>query len=252
MTEVFQRPGALARAAGVAYLLIIVLALFNEMWVRGTVIVRGDAAATAAKIVANETFYRAGGAGVLINLACDVIVAVLLYELLKPLGRTTSLLAASFRLVMAAMLGINLLHHFAPLSLLGGAAHLKAFETAQLQAMAYASLRTYTQGFNLALGFFGIHCIFLGLLLRKAQFLPRIFGPLMVIAGAGYLLNTLATLVAPTLAGPLYPWILLPAVPAEFGLTGWLLIFGVNERRWYAQAGAAGLIPAATTNQQPQ
>jgi hypothetical protein len=37
----------------------------------------------------------------------------------------------------------------------------------------------------------------------------------------------------------LFPWILLPALPAEGGLTLWLLIMGVNVEKWRAQAAAA-------------
>ena len=57
----------------------------------------------------------------LIYLLCDTAVALILYELLKPVSRSLSLLASFFRLAMVAILGANLLNLFAPLVLLTGA-----------------------------------------------------------------------------------------------------------------------------------
>src|ERR1035441_9573684 len=42
-------------------------------------------------------------------LTCDLCVALLLYELLKPVGRNLSLLAAFFRVVFVAIAGANVL-----------------------------------------------------------------------------------------------------------------------------------------------
>jgi hypothetical protein len=48
------------------------------------------------------------------------------------------------------------------------------------------------------------------------------------------------TLLAPPLAGYLYPWYLAPDVIGEPVLMLWLLIVGLNPRRWRQQAGAPG------------
>jgi hypothetical protein len=47
-------------------------------------------------------------------------------------------------------------------------------------------------------------------------------------------------LLAPPLAGYLYPWYLAPDVIGEPVLMLWLLIVGLNPRRWRQQAGAPG------------
>lgn len=50
----------LARIAGLLYLVIIVTGLFAEVFVRQTLMVSGDAMATARNIQASEMLYRWG------------------------------------------------------------------------------------------------------------------------------------------------------------------------------------------------
>ena len=52
-----------ARAAGVLYLIIIIAGIFAEFFVRQSLIVPGDATATANNIMASEGLFRAGIAG---------------------------------------------------------------------------------------------------------------------------------------------------------------------------------------------
>jgi hypothetical protein len=100
-------PRLKARIAGALWLIIIVAAAFAEFYVRGRIVVDGDASATATNILAHETLYRLGAAAALIYLLCDIVVALILYELLKPVSRSLSLLASVFRLAMVGVLASN-------------------------------------------------------------------------------------------------------------------------------------------------
>ena len=228
-----------ARIAGVLYLVIIVAAAFAEIFVRGRLVVSGDAAATATNILAHEQLYRLGGAADLIAFACDAAVALIFYELLKPVSGSLSLLAAFFRLMHVAIVAVNSVNHFAPLVLLGSAHFLTAFKTDQLQALALVSLRLHAQGYNIGLVFFGFHCLLIGYLICRSSFLPRILGALMAVAGACYLTNSFANFFSPAFAAHLYPYILLPGGVGELSLCLWLLVTGVNVQRWKEQASAA-------------
>ena len=228
---------AKARIAGLAYLIIFLAAPFAEMVVRGAAIVRGDAAATAANILAQEGLWRLAFAAELVNAACDTIVAILLYDLLRPSGRTVSLLAAAFRLVLVAIAAVKVLLHMTPLYLLSGADYMAAFSREQLEALSYVSLRLHGEAYDVALFFFGVHCLLIGWLIARATYLPRIIGWLLVLAGLCYLVNSMASALAPEFSRTLFPWILLPALPAEGGLALWLAIMGVNAAKWRAQAG---------------
>ena len=67
-------------------------------------------------------------------------MALIFYELLKPVSVSLSLLAAFFRLMHVVIVAVNTIDHFASLVLLGGAHLLTAFQKGQLQAMALVSL----------------------------------------------------------------------------------------------------------------
>ena len=87
-----------ARFAGVLYLLITVFAIIAHFYMPAQIIVDGDAAATAQNIVNNEILFRVGGVGSeLIILLTEIILAIVLYVLLKPVNKTLSLLAAVSR-----------------------------------------------------------------------------------------------------------------------------------------------------------
>jgi hypothetical protein len=67
--------------------------------------------------------------------------------------------------------------------------------------------------------------------------LPRILGVLLVIGGVGYVIFSLAQMLAPAFAARLlFPWIMLPAFPAELGLALWLLVKGVDVPKWEERA----------------
>src|SRR5688572_32906437 len=85
-----------ARAAGVAILLSIVFGAIGEAWIPGIIVVRGDAAATAANIVGRPTLFRLGFAAYLVEGICDIALTVLFYVLLRPVNRNLALISAFF------------------------------------------------------------------------------------------------------------------------------------------------------------
>ena len=229
------RPGA--RAAGAFYLITIVAGVFAEVFVRGALAVRDDAAATAANILAHEPLYRFGLAADLVMLACYTAVTLLFYDLFRPAGRSLSLLAAFFSLVGIAVLAANSLNHLAPLVFLGGARYLSAFETAQLQALALMSLRMHASGYTVSGVFFGTYCLLIGYLVFRSGFLPRILGVLMAVGGLSYLTTSFMVFLSPALAARLPDVTVLGGI-AELSLTLWLIAMGVNAPKWEEKAGA--------------
>lgn len=228
-------PQSKARAAGVFWLLTFLTSTF-AMFVGVRLVVSGDAAATAANLLAHESLFRSGTAAILISTACYVAVTLLVYELLKPVNRTVSLLAAFFSLVGCAVGAIGCLFDLVPFVLLRGGQYLSVFTVEQLQALALMFLKVRVQANdNIGLVFFGLHCLLVGYLILRSTFLPRVVGALMVLAGLGWL-----TFLAPPVAKSLSPYIMLPGALGELSLTVWLLLKGVNVQRWKEQAGAAG------------
>jgi len=233
-------PRLKARIAGVLCLLDGVAAPFAEFFVRAKLVVYGDAAATATNILAHEPLYRMGASAWLIALTCDAAVALIFYDLFKPVSKSLSLLAAFFRLMFVAVMAANSLNYFAPLILLGGASSLTAFKTDQLQALTLVSHRLFNTGYDISMVFWGFHIILIGWLIFRSAFLPRILGALLAIGALCYLTNSFADFLAPTFGDALGIYIIVTGAAAELLLTLWLLVMGVDAQRWKEQASAAG------------
>lgn len=231
-------PQLYARLAGVLYLYIIVAGIFAEMFVRAKLVVSGDADATAGKIIANEFLFRLGFSGELLHLAFDVVVAVILYALLKPIDRNIALLAAFMRLACDIVLAVASLSHLAALKLLAEADYLKAFTADQLHALALLVLKLHGDGYAISLVFFGFACLSLGYLIYRSGFLPRTLGVLMAIAGVCYLVDSFSHFLSPAFAAALFPGIFFPMFVAELALALWLTVRGVKVVIWDEKAKA--------------
>jgi hypothetical protein len=223
-------PRRLARAAAIWYLLEFVTGGF-ALSVVVKLTTAGDAAATAAKIVANPALFQLGVAANLAQFVCYVAVTGLLYFLFKPVNARLSLLAAFFSLVGCTVGAVSCLFELAPLTVLGGAPYLKMFTAEQLQSLALVFLNLYRQLFNMSFVFFGCYCLLIGYLILRSTFLPRFLGGGMIIAGLGWL-----TYLWPPLTHLVSPYIVAVGL-GEMALVAWLLVAGVNAERWKEQAG---------------
>ncbi len=217
---------------GALYLFIITAGVYGEVIVRSNLIVAGNAAATAQKIMASELLFRSGIAGDLLMHVCDLPLTVIFYVLLKPVNKDLSLLAALFGLIQTAILCANKLNLVAVALLLGNANCVKAFEPQKLQALASLSLELHEYGFAIGLIFFGFGCLVAGYLIYQSGYFPRALGVLQAIAGLCYLINSFALLLAPAIADKMFPAILLPAFVGELSTALWLLVKGVNVSKW--------------------
>jgi hypothetical protein len=217
-----------ARIAGVLYLIIIVLGLFSEVVVRSSVIVPGDAAATAGNLTSSEFLFRVGVVSDLVVFLSDVAVAVLLYVLLRPVSKTLSLVAAGLRLTGTAIYGVNLLNQLAALILLTDAGYLTSFDAGQVQGLALFFLDLQGHGYDLGLVFFGFHCLALGYLLVKSNLFPSGLGVLMVFAFLGYVIGSGTRFLFPDYVDAIAVVYVGPLV-GELALCLWLIVKGV---RW--------------------
>ena len=220
-----------ARMGGFCWLMCFLTSIY-PLILSTQLMVPGDAAATAASLLAHETLFRSGTAALLISTAFYIAATLFIYEVLKPVNRSLSLLAAFFSLVGCAVGALSCLFDFVPFIVLKGAPSLSVFTTEQLQALSYMFLVVRARANDIGLVFFGLHCLGIGYLILRSTFLPRIMGALMVVAGFGWL-----TFLSPPLAQSLAPFNMLPGAVGELSLTFWLLVKGVNVQRWNEQAG---------------
>jgi hypothetical protein len=219
---------AIARTAGVLYLVIIASGLFSELFVRFRLIANGDVATTADNILSSVSLFRVGFAADTIMLLSDVAIAILLYVFLKPVNRALSLLAAAFRLTQASILGMNLLFYYAALLVLTGTGHDSIFNVEQSQALAALFLEMHSHGYDLGLLFFAASNLVLGYLIVKSRFLPAAMGYGLTAAAIVYLTGSFIRFLAPTLTPVFAPFYIVPLV-AELSFALWLLTSRVRK-----------------------
>lgn len=215
--------------AGVGYALLFALALFANFFVRESLIVTDDAAATAANIVESATLFRWAVVSFLAIFLLDVVVAWALYILFRSANRDLSLLTAWFRIVYTVFLGVAIAYFFQALQLLGGADFLTAFDPAQLHAQAMVALDTFNSMWLIGLAGFGVHLLLLGYLVIGSGYAPRALGIVLMAAGAAYIVDTVGRSLLSNYndyEGVFLAIVAGPAILAEgwFGL--WLLLRG--------------------------
>lgn len=220
-----------AKAAGILYILIAVLAGFVHGYIPSQLFVAGDATTTASKIIAQEGLFRLSLVSELILLLAEVILTVILYKLLKPVDKTLSLIAAVSRLIMTTIHGLNMINLVLVLLLLSGVGYLSAFAPNQLNSLAMLFLNAYQYGFTIGIIFLVLHASILGYLIFKSGYFPKILGVLFLIASLGYLIDGFSHILIPGFKTGA-PYIAIPIALSEIAFPLWLLVKGVNAKQW--------------------
>jgi hypothetical protein len=205
------RPRAAALVAGIALLVMAVIGGAANFGVIVNLAVPGDPAATAANVLASAWSLRLAGAGLAIVAMLDVVVAWGLYIVLRSVSPGLSLLAAWFRIAYAAAFA-------AAIGSLYSALRAAPIDPTQ----AAFHLQGYDLAWQLALAIFGVHLGLVGYLIWKAAFAHWIFGALLILAGAGYFVDGLGTLLTPSYALGLSGFTFI----GELAFMLWLLIRG--------------------------
>src|SRR5690349_4488005 len=191
MAKTMDLPAArLARIGGALYVTIIVLGVTEAAFIRERLVVSGNPAATAHNLSAMETLWRLGIASDFVVLICSIVLAMILYRLLRPVSSFLAGVAVFFNLVSLSVEAVADLLMVAAIVPLGHAKYLSAFTADQRVAFSSLSIRMYDYGFGVALIFFGVECVILGFLIYRSTYLPRTVGVLMTAAGAAYLINS--------------------------------------------------------------
>jgi hypothetical protein len=224
-------PSRTARAYALFFLTTLICGIIAQGVIAERLIAGGDAAKTAANILANGGLYRAGFSLYMIEMLAQITQALLLYELLKPVNRTVARVAVVFGVTGCGIKIFARLFYYAPLLFLASPAMMA---DGSAQSLSMAMLKLNDQGAAMALLIFGFGTLLEGWLLLHATFVPRFIGVLAVLGGLCWL-----TFLWPPLGMQLFMVSALIGLVGSVVTIGWFLIRGVDDERWREQARLA-------------
>lgn len=219
----------LARIIGWLYLFVIICAGFSQGYVRGSLIVPGDAEGTALNIMTQEELFRLGLATDLTAFLLDAIISVLLYQLFKPVSQNLAMVSAALRLLAhPAIASLNLLNHYMAVEVLN-ADWLSAFSPEQVETLPLLFMEAHRYGYLIAGVFFGLHCLLFGILIYQSKMIPKVFGLLMAFAATGYLSESFGNMLFPGHEAGLALLVGITAAAGEVSLTIYFIIKGAKQ-----------------------
>jgi hypothetical protein len=231
---IMTAPTRLARIAGSLYLALCVLGAGAHLGVRAGIRVPGDAAATAANVLANPTPFRFALVADIAMAVVFVLLGLALHRLLRDVDRHAAGALVVFVAVGAGMILTNLLLHHAALLVATDPAYGQPGRT----GLVLLLLDLHDHGYTLAGIFFGLWLLPLGHLVRASGSFPRLLGTLLLVAGGAWIAGTLAAFAWPDLPPAIHTIITAPTV-AEFWMVAYLLTKGVRTPRTDQLAPAA-------------
>ncbi|TBL41999.1 DUF4386 domain-containing protein [Verrucosispora sp. SN26_14.1] len=225
-----------ARATGLFYLSLAIAGALGFLTVRPRIFAAGDADATLAHLVGNESLARVGIALELLVVLAQTFTAVWFYRLFRTVDTTGAGSIAAFGMVNAvAILGSAAMLATAvevATDPFGDAAHT-------VQLLYLVSGHLWTVGGI----FFGLWLIPMGWCVLRSGWLPRALGWTLVVGGVGYVLNAFAAYLVPG-AGLLADLLVVPATVGEFWILGYLIVRGVRRSALSEPAQVAAVTPA--------
>ena len=227
-----------ARIAGAIYLLEVLTAPFSLIYVPTVLVVTGDAAATASKILAHETMFRLAIVADLYTGVLSIVASLALYRLFKD---TDQFLAAVMVIlggvVVAPIFFLNSLNWIAALTSLHGD-YLTTFSTQQQHSLAMLFLHLHSEGNIVNEVFWGLWLVPFGLLVMKSGFIPRFLGYWLLIDGLAYVVISAIGILAPQYYDTAFRYAQ-PALFGELAIMLFLVIKGANVPPLTAAAATA-------------
>ena len=202
--------------------------MFGILYVPSVVVVPGDITATASNITANEMLFRLSIVSAILVQLVNIVVVLLLYYLLKSVNKYLAGIMVIFLLLAIPIAYLNELTKFGILLLLNGTEYTTIFSPGQNQALAALFLDLHQHGIFIAQVFWGLWLMPMGYLVSKSGLLPQVLGVLLVIAGLGYLTDSVVYFLFPGFGIEFTTFTFIGE--ALFPL--WLLIKGVNGEKW--------------------
>lgn len=223
-----------ARIAGLWYL-GFTLGPFYLMYVPSQTVVRNDAAATAARVLAHETLFRWGMLAETFGALIFIGLALALYRLFEGVDRHLARQLVALVLVSSALGLLTVVFSAAALLVFRGGDPFSAFDAHTREAVGMLLVRMRGQAYGINEMFWGLWLLPFGWLVVRSTFLPRWLGYWLLLDGTAWVVLSVTWFLAPTNADALFRYFQ-PVFMAEIAAMLWLLIVGAKEQRLVAAA----------------
>lgn len=217
-----------ARQTGFLYFFFALAAIYNFMYVQPKIMVAGDMAATAKNMLANELLFRSGMAVAIMAHTLILLVVLFLYRLLKQVNNHQARIMVGLVMVGIPIAFLATVLEIAALSIIKGNL-LTTLEARESQDLAFMLMRIGSYISQLVSLYWGLWLIPLGFLVYKSGFIPWLPGVLLIINGAGYMINSFAFILFPESQAIISKFIFPTYLVAEIPFILWLMIVGVKD-----------------------
>ncbi len=216
------------RAAGLWYLLLVLIGPLRLIYIPNKLFVHGNATATVSNIVTHEWLFRVGIVSDLICALLLIFLVLALHRLFKGVDQNLAVLVVIFGGVMPALINlVGVVSDAAALTLARGGDFLSAFNTPQRDALAMLFLTLRDDQNTAAEILWGVWLFPLAALVYRSRFLPRFLGVWLAAGGVAYVLLSLTGELFPIYAHTVFAYAQ-PAFFGELALVLWLVIKGAK------------------------
>lgn len=218
----------LARLAGIVY---VAMGLATVFGFYHAPLFQGDLDAIGRILIKSDLRFRVGFVADVLSMALLAPLAVLLYELFRPVHRIQAALLALLLIVAMPISFVVSLNYVAAQWLLSGASMVTPMAAAQREVLGMLFLGLHTHGVLAVEIFWGLWLLPFGWLVVRSRYLPRILGILLIVGGVAYVAHSITSLLLPGPRIVLYErFTMLARAAAEFPTMLWLVIRGADTR----------------------
>lgn len=227
-TDTTQRRAV--KIAGIFFILNLLIPLLNWIFVLSKLNVSENILATASNIISNELQFRIGITVELFMSAGLIILAIVLYSILKSVNQKLALLALLLKLIEAALMAVTVVIPFLALQIITGEASTSAFTLEQLQFPLGLIFNSHTAITSIPMVFLGLDMMIFSYLFLKSRYIPKLLAGFGILAFALIFIHALMFILAPDYAempiNQIIFW--MPSGVFEIIIGMWLLIKGIN------------------------
>ena len=190
--------------------------------------IAGDAATTAANVVANAGLVRMAVVADLVQVTAWVFLALTLYRLLKHVHPSAARAMVVLVAIGAGIVCLNTVFEFEGMRVATDSSYAAALGAGGSNALVLLLLDTQHYGIFIASVFYGLWLVPLGYLAYKSGMFPKALGVALIIACVCYHVKLLAAFLAPDLWTVIQGYVSIPIWVFELWMVLYLLLIGVR------------------------